>query len=446
MPLRERFGHAVAGFGQNLVYNVLALFLLVYLYEDLKLSSRSIAVLTVVLTVVRIWDAVNDVVIGLLIDRTRTRWGTFRPYPLLMAAPIAVITTLMFAMPVPQDQSQEMRVILLVALAYLLWDMVYTASDVPFWSLTSVMTSDERERTKIVARARVAAMIALAVMTLGGPALGTAIGWGWTAALTSIFGMTLFTLATFLTRERVPHNPHPIPIREAVRHVVDNRALHRVLGSIILGFGSAIFSVGGAVIAVVIFGDVNAFTVLGGALIGGIIVGLVLSPLILRRTTRRTALIGANLFGALVFALMFVAGYGSQSVVAIALFGVGASMGVNLVCTTAMIGDSADDTEVRTGERIDGSCFAGMTFTTKLNSALATMVFGVAVARSGYEAGEPVTGDMKDLIWMAVSVVPAISGVLSVIPLLGYDVDEGSMAERLRDARAARSQPPTLTD
>lgn len=446
MPLRERLGHAIAGFGQNLVYNVLTLFLLVYLYEDLKLSSRGIAVLTVVLAGVRIWDALNDVVIGLLVDRTRTRWGTFRPYPLLAAAPIAILTTLMFAIPAPADQSQEWRVIVLVAIAYLLWDLFYTASDVPFWSLTSVMTGDESERTRIVARARVAAMIALATMTLLGPWLGSTIGWTWTAGLTSIVGMGLFTLATFLTRERVPHGDEPIPFREAFGHIAANRPLHRVLGSIILGFGAMIFSIGGAVIAVVIFGDVTAFTLLGGALIGGIVVGLILSPPILARTSRRNALIGANLVGAVVFATMFVAGYGSMVVVAAGLFLVGLTMGINLVCTTAMIGDSADDTEVRTGERIDGSCFAGMTFTTKLNSALATMLFGFAVARSGYESGSPVTGDMKDLIWMACTVVPAISGVLSVIPLLGYDLDERAMADRLLDARAARAQVPTLAD
>ena len=103
MSLRERLGHATAGFGQNLVYNFMALFLLVYLYEDLGLSSRGIALLTVVLTIVRIWDAVNDILIGLLVDRTRTRWGTFRPYPLVTAIPIAVLTTLLFAIPEHED-------------------------------------------------------------------------------------------------------------------------------------------------------------------------------------------------------------------------------------------------------------------------------------------------------------------------------------------------------
>lgn len=445
MPLRERLGHAVAGFGQNLVYNVLTLFLLVYLYEDLRLSSRGIAILTVVLTVVRVWDAVNDVAIGVLIDRTRTRWGTFRPYPLITALPIAVLTTALFAIPEPADPSQEVRAIILVAIAYLLWDVFYTASDVPFWSLTSVMSSDEAERTRIVARARVAAMVALAVMTLTGPALGESIGWTWTALIVSVFGMSLFTLATFLTRERVHHNPDPVPLREAMGHVIGNRPLHLVLGSIILGFGTMIFSIGGAVIAVIVFGDVSAFTVLGGAMIGGIIVGLSVSPALLRRTSRRNALISANLAAAMVFAGLYLAGYESMIVVAVGLFLVGMTMGVNLVSTTAMIGDSADDTELRTGERTDGSCFAGMTFTTKLNSALATMVFGLAVAWSGYEADLPVTDDMRGIVWIACTIVPVVSGVLSVLPLLGYDVDERTMAGRLGLARAARAEHASVT-
>ncbi|NLW99875.1 MAG: MFS transporter [Actinomycetales bacterium] len=440
MPLRERLGHAVAGFGQNLVYNVLTLFLLVYLYEDLRLSSRGIAILTVVLTAVRVWDAVNDIAIGVLIDRTRTRWGTFRPYPLITAAPIAVLTTALFAIPEPADPDQEVRAIVLVAIAYLLWDAFYTLSDVPYWSLTSVMSPDEDERTRIVSRARVAAMIALAVMTLGGPALGESIGWTWTALIVSVVGMSLFTLATFLTRERVRHNPEPVRLRTAIGHVLGNRPLHRVLGSILLGFGTTIFEIGGAVIAVIVFDDVEAFTLLGGALIGGIVIGLVIAPALLRRTTRRTALIGANLSAAALFAALFVTGYGSLVVVATGLFLVGVTMGVNLVCTTSMIGDSADVTELRTGERTDGSCFAGMTFTTKLNTAVATMVFGTAVAWSGYEADLPVTDEMRQLVWAACTIVPVISGVLSVLPLLGYDVDERAMSARLAQARAERAR------
>lgn len=395
MSLRERLGHATAGFGQNLVYNFMALFLLVYLYEDLGLSSRGIALLTVVLTIVRIWDAVNDILIGLLVDRTRTRWGTFRPYPLVTAIPIAVLTTLLFAIPEPADLSGETRTIVLIAVAYLIWDVFYTASDVPYWSLTSVMTSDETERTRLVAWARTAANIALALMTLTGPQLAKAFGWTATALAVCIIGMGLFTLAFFATTERVKHNPEPIPVRQALRHLAANRPLHRVLASTVLGFGSTVFQVGGAVLAVVVFGDIAHFTTLGAAMIGGMILGLLLSPALMRRWSRRQSLIASNVGAALAYGILFLLGHGSVLVVAVGLFVVGVTLGVNLVASTAMIGDTADDTELRTGERTDGSCFAGLTFTAKLNTALATMVFGFAVAASGHESGAPVTEGMR---------------------------------------------------
>jgi sugar (glycoside-pentoside-hexuronide) transporter len=445
MSLRERLGHATAGFGQNLVYNFMALFLLVYLYEDLGLSSRGIALLTVVLTIVRIWDAVNDILIGLLVDRTRTRWGTFRPYPLVTAIPIAVLTTLLFAIPEPADLSGETRTIVLIAVAYLIWDVFYTASDVPYWSLTSVMTSDETERTRLVAWARTAANIALALMTLTGPQLAKAFGWTATALAVCVIGMGLFTLAFFASTERVQHNPEPIPVRQALRHLAANRPLHRVLASTVLGFGSTIFQVGGAVLAVVVFGDIAHFTTLGAAMIGGMILGLLLSPALMRRWSRRQSLIASNVGAALAYGILFLLGHGSVLVVAVGLFVVGVTLGVTLVASTAMIGDTADDTELRTGERTDGSCFAGLTFTAKLNTALATMVFGFAVEASGYESGTPVTEGMRTLIWGACTLVPAASALLAIVPLLRYAVDERTLPARLAQSRAARTARPSLS-
>lgn len=446
LPLRERLGHATAGFGQNLVYNFLTLFLLVYLYEDLKLSSRGIATLTVVLTAVRIWDAVNDIAVGILVDRTRTRWGTFRPYPLLTALPIAILTTLLFAIPAPTDPSDETRAIILVAVAYLLWDAVYTASDVPYWSLTAVMTTDEDQRTRLVAWARTAANLALAAMTLGGPLMATALGWTTTAAIVSFVGMGLFTLAFFTTTERVRPSEQPVPMRRALGHLARNRPLHWLLLSTVLGFGSVIFQVGGAVLAVVVFGDVAAFTTLGAAIIVGMVIGLLLAPRVIRRSNRRTALIGANLTAAVIYLAMFVVGPGSMVLVALGLFLAGLTLGVNMVSTTAMIGDTADHVELGTGERTDGSCFAGLTFTAKLSAALATLAFGSAVAASGYESGVVVTDGMRTGIWAACTVIPALSALLSVLPLLRYAVDERTLAPRLAAARAERSTLSLASD
>ena len=89
MRAGERWGFSVAGFGQNLTLNFVNLFLLTYLYTGVGLSSRGIATVSVVLGVAKIWDAVNDLVMGVIVDRTSTRWGRFRPYLLFTALPIA---------------------------------------------------------------------------------------------------------------------------------------------------------------------------------------------------------------------------------------------------------------------------------------------------------------------------------------------------------------------
>lgn len=86
------------------------------------------------------------------------------------------------AIPAPSDPSGETRAIILVAIADLLWDVVYTVSDVPYGSLTAVMTTDEGQRTRLVAWARTAANLALAAMTLGGPLMAKALGWTATAS------------------------------------------------------------------------------------------------------------------------------------------------------------------------------------------------------------------------------------------------------------------------
>lgn len=446
MTFRERLGFAVAVFGQNLVYNWLALYLLIYLYDGLGLSKGAIATLTIILTAVRVWDAVNDLLIGFFVDRTRTRWGTFRPYILATAVPVALLTWGLFSIPAGAERTQ----LVVIAIAYLVWDIAYTACDVPLWSLTAVITTDEQSRARLVAGARTAAMIGLAVITLGGAPLAialsggdepTAKGWGLAALLVSVVGMGLYTLAFFATREKVPHRPDPVPLAAALRQYATNRPLQLVLISGVLAFGQLLIQVGGAVVASVVFGGVEVFTTLGGALIGGIIVGAVVSPMLLRRITRKRlmaiALVGVSLTSLGLLAV----GYSNQWVVAGVFLVNGVFNGFFTVAQTLLIADTADAAEVRTGERVDGASFAGLTFVTKLGTAVATLVFGLAVGFVGYEKDVVVSAAMRDGLWLWMAVVPAVSCALALVPLYWYRVPESDLPRLLAERRSLR--PPT---
>ena len=89
----------MAGFGQNLLFNFVSLYLLVFLVEGVGLSPRGIAIATAILSGAKIWDAISDLIIGAFIDRTRSRWGRFRPWILITAAPLALLAALLFVVP-----------------------------------------------------------------------------------------------------------------------------------------------------------------------------------------------------------------------------------------------------------------------------------------------------------------------------------------------------------
>lgn len=443
----ERLGFAAAGYGQNLVYNWVSLYLLAFLYDATGLSPRGIVTLTAVLVAAKAWDAVTDLLIGVLIDRTRTRWGTFRIYPIITAVPIMVLTAWLFSAPA----GSETRTLLTIGITYVLWSAAYTCSDVPYWSLTTVITTDDAARSRLVSWARTGAMLALASVVLGGAPLALALsgptttpghasaqGWSRASMLVAAAGMALFTLAFFATSEKVPHRRDPLPFRQAVKVFVSDRPLFLVLLSGVLCFGQFVIQVGGAVVSSVVFGDVTVFTALGGTLIASMTISALLTPMVLRHTTRKRLIVTCLLGIAVASLLLYAVGYRSLPLVLACLALGGLFQGAHLVTLTMIIGDTVDFIEIRSGERMDGASFAGLTFTSKFSSALATMVFGAVVAWVGYRASAPVTDAMRDGIWLSVTIVPAASSLLGMIPYLWYDVPEQSLATLLANARAER--------
>lgn len=445
MDTRERLAFGLAGFGQNLLLNVVNLYLLVYLVEGVGFSTAMIATLTVVLTAARIWDAVNDLVLGVVIDRTRTRWGRFRPYIVFSALPVAALSVALFAVPETLPPGWQVAY---VGAIYLLWDVAYTLCDVPYWSLTNTIATDNRSRTALVSIARALGMLALALVTLFGVPVARALGGGdagagWlpTAVLAAAIGMGLFTLAFFGTREKVVPGGRPEPVREQLRAIGANRSLLLVLASSVLGFGRNVIQVGGAVIAAAVFGDEGMFSLLGGAIVVGTVLGAVLSPVLLARMSRRTLMIWSTWVSAAVYLALFLAGYGNLPVVLGLLAVSGVLIGIYAVTQTRMIGDSADDGERLTGLRSDGASFAGLTFVSKAAGAIATAVFGAFLVAAAYTKGAEVTDSMRDLLWMSITLVPAASCVLGLIPLHWYRVPEREMPDLLE---AARSHAPGL--
>ncbi len=436
IPARTQGAALVAaGFGQNVILTTVTTFILVYLLQYVHISTAGIAVVTTIITVAKFLDAVSDPLMGSLIDMTRTRWGKLRPYVLFSAVPVAVLTGLLFSIPDIAESGQ----LVFFGIVYLLWGFAYTVCDVPFWGLIGSAFPDPAVRTRVISNVRAFGAISLGIATLGLPYLaqglsfGPTSGAGWSRAvfLIAVIGMGLYLIAFFFTRERVTAATTRLTVRQLFGTLFHNTPLLLVLIGSIIGFGRNIVQAGGAVFAVIAYGNPLYFTFIGAAIILGVVIAAFLTPLVLKRVSARRLMIVSSFVGAALYLVLWLVGFASLVGMMVFIFLTGLTLGIFLVGQTTLIADAVDDVERRTGVRNDGISFATLTFSAKIMGALAVLVFGAFVVLAGYQDGVTITPAMQNTVFFSITVIPAISCVLSAVPFFFYRLGQ------------SRVQPPT---
>jgi GPH family glycoside/pentoside/hexuronide:cation symporter len=424
-PRTQTVSIVAAGAGQNIIYTVVTTFMLLFLLQYADFTPGQLAIATTVIAVTRIVDAVGDPLVGSLIDMTSTRWGKLRPFVLFSAIPVAVLTILLFTVPE--------GAVLYFAVVYVIWGFAYTFCDVPLWGLIGSAFPDPDRRNRVVGFVRAFGAITLGLATLGLTPLAhalsfaddtTAAGWFRAVALVTAIGMGVYLLAFVNVRERSTAAARtPLSFRQLFGALFRNGPLLLILLGSVLGFGRFVVQAGGAVFAVIAYDDEGLFTLLGAGIIGGLVLASFVAPLLMRRWSSRTLAIVCGVGGAAVSVLMFAFGFANIISVLVFMALTGVFIGLFNVLQPAMIADAVDAAEERTGVRNDGISFATLTFTAKVMSALATLVFGLVVAASGYENGVEVTPLMQNTIWVGFTIVPAVSCLISAVVFGFYRLD-----------------------
>lgn len=266
--------------------------------------------------------------------------------------------------------------------------------------------------------------------TLGAPWLAkllsfspqtTGAGWSRAAILVCAIGMGMFLLAFFNTREARDYAGEPqVGLKTLFGTFLRNKPLFLVLLGSILGFGRSVIQAGGAVFTVIAYNDEGTFTLIGGAIIAGMVLASFLAPPILRKVRDKPAMIYSTLFACVIYAVMYFVGFENVYVMMGMIFFTVVTLGIFSVVQTTMIADSVDAMERQTGVRSDGIAFSSLTFVSKLMGSLAVLVFGAVIAALGYEKGVEVIEHMKDATYMTITLLPAVSCLVSVVPFLFY--------------------------
>lgn len=160
---RTRWSYGIGCIGRDATYTLVSTFLMIYLTLAVGLSDWQLAAVGVVMIIARVWDAVNDPMMGIIIDNTHTRWGKFKPYILAGALLNVIFTILLFSGALPARQPTLF--VLMFAITYILWGMTYTMNDISYWGMLPSMTVNPKEREKVTSLARIGANIGLFAVT-----------------------------------------------------------------------------------------------------------------------------------------------------------------------------------------------------------------------------------------------------------------------------------------
>ena len=216
---KERNMYLLGLLGQNMIYNIIASGMAFYFRSVIFTPAMAISIL---MGVARVWDAINDPMMGTIVDKTRSKWGKCRPYLFHVPSAVLIVTVLTFVngqYSASNPASKNVLIIGWAAVSYILWGMTYTAGDIPLWGITSLMTESNKDREKLLSLARIVAAIGgAAVMfsvvplsqtvgamfTEGGMSQKDGLQWGFIVAcgIMSLVGCGLFQCAAF-AKERV---------------------------------------------------------------------------------------------------------------------------------------------------------------------------------------------------------------------------------------------------
>jgi len=394
LPLREKVAYGLGDFASSIFWTLFSMFLLFFYTDVFGITAAAAGTMFLV---VRLWDTVNDPLMGMIGDRTSTRWGKFRPYLLFVAFPFAIIGVLTFTTP---DLSSTGRLIY-AYITYTLMMMVYTAINVPYSSMLGVMTKDSGERTSLAsfrflggfAGGLLVTATANSLIDYFGAEAGKATGFQVTIGIYSLIAACAFLLTFAGTKERLdPEEVAGSSFREDLRDLSKNKPWFIMLGAAlsVLIFnslrGSAIlyyfkYFVGNQ--NILFFGEVNqgvlsaAFMTIGQvAAILGVLTAI---PLAGRIGKKNSFMLSGLVCAGLSVLFFFIP---SDQISLIFVIHVLISMSSSLVFPLiwAMYGDVSDYSEWKTGHRATGLIFSSSSMSQKMGWTIGGAISGWCAA------------------------------------------------------------------
>ena len=385
----KKAAYGLGAVGKDMVYMLSASYVLYYYQDILGVSAIAMGV---ILMAARIFDAFNDPIMGVVVAKTRTRWGKFRPWLMIGTLLNAVVLYLMFAAPPALNRS---GMVAYAAIMYVLWGVTYTMMDIPYWSMIPAFTEGGKERENLSTLARSCAGVGSAIITIITMKCVYLLGQGneregfhLLALIVAILFVVFISVTCLSIKEKSTADVDSPGIRQMFSALLHNDQAMAVVVTIVL-INCSIYITSNLVIYFFKydFGGVNwydsytLFNMFGGAI--QILSMMVFFP-VLRKWLSSIQVFYVSLgMAVLGYAALLILTFTDMSNVYLLFipgFLIFAAFGFQTVLTTVFLANTVDYGELKNGRRDESVIFSMQTFVVKLASGVAAMIASVCLA------------------------------------------------------------------
>ncbi len=439
--------YGLGAVGKDMVYALSASYIMYYYQDILGLSASFVGF---ILMIARVFDAANDPFMGVVVAKTNTKWGKFRPWLFTGTILNAFVLYALFAVPAVSGKA----LMIYFAVMYILWGVTYTMMDIPFWSMIPAVTSTtkERENLSVVGRtcagvgyALINVFTVMAVSKLGGGIERT--GFRLFALIIAILFVIFILFTCFTIHEQKVENMQTTSVKEMFKALFNNDQAIVTVVTIVL-INSALYITSNLLIYFFKY-DIggtawkDAYTLFTS--VGGIsqILGMMVVYPILRSKLSNTTIFKLSLclaiFGYAFLLALCLLGYSSVltmlMVPGVMIF---VANGILTVLTTVFLSNTVDYGEVKTGHREESVIFSMQTFVVKAASGLAVFITGVSLdligltSKDGLGEGMPTFGSPLPGLRLLMTILPIIGLVLALVLFTRKFILTDIKAEQIR--------------
>lgn len=446
LGFKEKVSYGLGAIGKDMVYMLSASYVLYYFQDVLGVNAIAMGI---ILMAARIFDAFNDPIMGIVVAKTKTRWGKFRPWLMIGTLTNAVILFLMFACP---PTLSPKGLVAYAAITYILWGVTYTMMDIPYWSMIPAFTKSGKEREGLTTLARSCAGVGSALVTIFTVmivnAIGKAIagadasakqveiaGFKWFALIVAVLFVVFIIITCVNIKEKATVDMDSPSVGQMFKALISNDQAMTIVLAIVL-INCSIYITSNLVIYFFKYdfggkgwqGSYTLFNMFGGAI--QILSMMIVYPL-LRKFASNVKIFYICLTSAIIgYASLFAIAFTNMSNVYILFipgFFIFAANGVLQVLTTVFLANTVDYGDLKNNRRDESVIFSMQTFVVKLASGVAALIAAVCLSlnnlkrddgaevEQAFDFAKDVSQSSKLGLRMTMTIIPIIGLILAII-------------------------------